>query len=622
MTDRPIVLSSFGVFTVTTFCFQVLSLWCSALLPTTTTSLVGATTTTDVLGCTTNPNESYTSLSNIAERPPAYTEWLSRFGTTNYDHTKYFGTTDNIALHWNITNNARLYVAVAVLMSDTTSSSSNNKGGGWVGFGISDAGGMAGADMALFTVSSRETTTTTNLVDAYCEDYTTPIVDKCQDWKLHQSFVCENENILVFEASRKLHTGDPQDYTITYDGDSSFSATKVIFAHGNTDTVSYHSPNHVAKGVVRFFGDEDPILRVDKSSTQERQDEDYWNSMEMTAGNIPVPRNETTYAKFCFASTDFLEENSSEVHAVAMQYISDERSRGFVHHLILYGSYEEDDCDGAPSPFYVWTPGSEDFVLPADVGVSIGGKHGFKSFRLKVHYSNPNGVPGIIDNTGVRLLYTTKMRQFNAGMLGLGDPGLTLDGEPLGKGVTKWTFECPASCMKRHLGGTKKKNKKKKNKKNTSTTAITVFAQILHMHAAGKRMSASQIRGGKVIKEAYTDYYDYRAAGSVPVRQPVVPYDILPGDSFRISCYYEDLDNSVIFGRSFRDEMCISFVWYYPEIQSFIGTCGANNDFDPDCDGPYSVTSLVDTNEMGRIFGSELDTCLDKTKNDEESGTF
>lgn len=218
-----------------------------------------------------------------------------------------------------------------------------------------------------------------------------------------------------------------------------------------------------------------------------------------------------------------------------------------------------------------------------------------------MHFSNPNGIEGIIDNSGVRLMYTRVKRQYNAGMIGLGDPGITLDGQLLGEGFTQWKFECPSSCTEKHLGG-------------EESTNITVFAQLLHMHSAGKRMSASQIRDGRVIRKAYVDYYDYRAAGAVAVRQPIVPYEISPGDSFDIRCFFEDPTNTIIFGKSFRDEMCISFIWYYPEIRSFLGTCGANITHDPSCDGQFSSTSLPNKNALGRIFGSEAKSCSAKSK--------
>lgn len=199
-------------------------------------------------------------------------------------------------------------------------------------------------------------------------------------------------------------------------------------------------------------------------------------------------------------------------------------------------------------------------------------------------------------------------------MMGLGDPGLSLDGQPVGQGLTEWKFECPSTCTERHLGSGRKGQ-------NTPITII-VFAQLLHMHSAGKRMTMSQIREGRVVREAHVDYYDYRAAGAVPVRQPVVPYEVTPGDSFSVSCFYEDPNNTTIYGKSFRDEMCISFMWYYPEVRSFLGTCGANNNFDPSCDGHFSSTSLPHKNAMGRRFGSEPSYCSIKSKEGSESETI
>lgn len=51
----------------------------------------------------------------------------------------------------------------------------------------------------------------------------------------------------------------------------------------------------------------------------------------------------------------------------------------------------------------------------------------------------------------------------------------------------------------------------------------------------------------------------------------------------------------------------------------FIDTCGVNNDFDTERDGPNSATSLVDKKEMERIIRSKLDFCLGGAQNDEES---
>lgn len=275
-------------------------------------------------------NKDASSLSNIADRPPAYLSWLQEFGN-NYENLKYFGSNDQIALHWNITNE-RLFIAV-VLVVDASYSDAV----GWLGFGLTEAGGMAGADMVLFTTRDKK------LVDAYSEDYTVPTSDKCQDWYLHRSMVCPAE-IILFEASRKLVTGDTQDLSITYDGDSSFSPTRIIFAHGNTPTVLYHGPNNVAFGEVRFYGSSPNNNNEQKHNNSHKStNEDDVHAIELTTRDFQVPLNETIYQRFCFYISDLLPKGSakhqqnSAVHAVAMQYISDDRSKKFVHHMILYG---------------------------------------------------------------------------------------------------------------------------------------------------------------------------------------------------------------------------------------------------------------------------------------------
>jgi hypothetical protein len=282
-----------------------------------------------------NVSNSTSSLSHGAYRPPEYVSWLEKFGL-RYKHVKYYGRNGQIALHWNI-RNERLYIAVAVVEGAAYQTSPPL---GWLGFGITEAGGMAGADMMLFTAQN------TQLLDAYAEDYTAPIPDTCQDWSLHRSVVCPA--LLIVEASRKLLTGDTQDLNITYDGDTAFSPTRVIFAYGDTPTaVSYHGPNNVAFGVVRFHGSSHSNKDEHKKNQSISNVDPLYSSIDMTTREFQVPLNETMYEKFCFYSSDLIptatgsntekHPHQSAVHVVAMQFIPDIRSKKFVHHLILYG---------------------------------------------------------------------------------------------------------------------------------------------------------------------------------------------------------------------------------------------------------------------------------------------
>jgi len=115
------------------------------------------------------------------------------------------------------------------------------------------------------------------------------------------------------------------------------------------------------------------------------------------------------------------------------------------------------------------------------------------------------------------------------------------------------------------------------------------------------------MRDGKVIREGIVDFYDFHMAGAIGVKQK--PYVIKSGDSFEVACYYDvEGDKNTTFGFGSRDEMCMTFQWYYPEIPSF-GICGANVPFDSACNGTFYGESIGDEGDLQRVFGSELASC-------------
>ena len=257
-----------------------------------------------------------TSLSNITNLPEAYATWLQQRGNKNYDHCKLFGMNSEIAFHWKI-KNGRLYIAAAV------------EAAGWLGIGLAEVGGMPGADMILFTASENK------LIDAYATEYASPIEDQCQDWSLEYSTVNLEQGFLIFEASRELITGDPKDRNITDDSNPSAPSQRVIFAYGETPSLSYHGEN-VALGSLRFFA---PNGGMDLNSEASIANKNQADFAEIRTGNFTIPTNGTTYMYFCFNASQILNLSniSTTVHAYKMQFIPDERSVQYVHHMILYG---------------------------------------------------------------------------------------------------------------------------------------------------------------------------------------------------------------------------------------------------------------------------------------------
>ena len=67
---------------------------------------------------------------------------------------------DGAAIFWNINNNDDESIDFAIAVRSE----------GWVGFGLSEAGGMMGSDMALYSASNPD-----DIIDAYVvDDRSTP----------------------------------------------------------------------------------------------------------------------------------------------------------------------------------------------------------------------------------------------------------------------------------------------------------------------------------------------------------------------------------------------------------------------------------------------------------------
>jgi hypothetical protein len=139
------------------------------------------------------------------------------------------------------TNASTLHLAVAAAAS------------GWVGFGISDAGAMPGADIIVYEAASNL------LQDYYATSFERPVVDACaSDWTMTNSVVA-TEGFLAFEAYRLVDTGDPQDRALIDDSSLVVPPTPIIVAWGDQDGMAYHGPNR-ARTTIRFFKDSDQAV--------------------------------------------------------------------------------------------------------------------------------------------------------------------------------------------------------------------------------------------------------------------------------------------------------------------------------------------------------------------------
>lgn len=530
-----------------------------------------------------------------------YLDWVD---TTleRYDASLFLSAANNasngVAVHWSvradtpdtITDNATsttLRLAVAAPAS------------GWVAFGLSENGGMSGSDVVVFEAAQPD-----RLRDMHILDTRAVMDDVCNDWTLIEAHLAEN--FVIFEATRVLDTGDPQDRIIFPDADTLIASHRIIAAWGNDESVSYHKENK-ARGAIRWFGEG----AVEALTFEQTMRAVSIGSFEVRAVDHPVKTIDTEYAEFCLGRGQILAQTGLDgspdsLTIVGMEPIIDPSTSQFVHHFTVYTSPNANEDGVVPCDdreyfelIYVWAPGEYGFALPLNVGATYG-PNVAQSFRLQIHYDNPSLIADAVDNSGVRFYFSKQPRKHAMGVLQLGDPFVGLEGQTVGAGWNKHDFTCSGSCATMALG----------------EEPVTVIREFLHMHQAGVRASNKQIRDGRIVRSSAIDYFSFAQQGNQAVQQD--PFQIFPGDEFKTSCFYKG-NTDTVFGISSQEEMCIAFLFYFPRkrISGLLPwLCAVGYDhFVPACESQWSSLVLSTTIELERIFGTvpEESQCLLKT---------
>jgi DOMON domain len=253
---------------------------------------------------------------------------LWKLSSEKSDDTTAVGRSDNAEY-------SHIQVAVAVRAT------------GWVGFGISEAGGMLGSDIALWESGNPDT-----IRDSYVvEDFDVPKLDDCQSWTLN-NHIMENGWIIV-EMTRLLDTMDTQDHKLIDDSRLP-TPTRLIAAWGDSPTVSFHG-FQVGKISATIFPlpeivDEaetavDVTFARDFEEVMEEQADGYF---EILSDNYTIPAQETTYRYVC-KSFDELQAlyNLPQTEDGILTFIGggavlSPETQPYVHHFI--GTYRSCIC--------------------------------------------------------------------------------------------------------------------------------------------------------------------------------------------------------------------------------------------------------------------------------------
>lgn len=469
-----------------------------------------------------------------------YLDWVA---TVDYKDTYFLPSSsgdaaDGAAVHWSI-NEEQGIVELAVAVRAT----------GWLGFGLSENGGMTGSDMLIFEAADPDT-----VKDAYVKEERYPLFDDCQSWDFVSSSV--DTEFLIVEVRREIDTLDNQDKLIHKDADLRTAPQRIIAAWGDSPNMGYHGAKN-ARSTIRWYGQGE-----DESSKFHTMMEDQTvGSFRINIENYKVPPDLTTYRSFCVTVDELKEHNADTpfddgITVVGLEAIVTSR---FVHHFSFFASSTTDhlydypcwDSRAHPDLIYAYAPGmysvwyfvhlcscavivlmpcdcrrkpsnlsssppphllfsslpvssylftnkigEPPLIMPEGVGITVGGETGYKSFRLEIHYFNEVNVRDQYDSSGIDLHFSLKPPMYEAGMTAVGDPFIRLLDQPVGQGLTEHIIECNRRCSLVDWG---------------DTPSVTVYRENLHMHLTGTAMYSEHYRRGRgLIRKSRAEYYDFK----------------------------------------------------------------------------------------------------------------
>uniref|UniRef100_A0A8C5WU91 DOMON domain-containing protein n=1 Tax=Laticauda laticaudata TaxID=8630 RepID=A0A8C5WU91_LATLA len=422
------------------------------------------------------------------------------------------------------------------------------KSTGWVAFGFTVNKEIPGAD---FVIGGVLPDGNIYFSDWHGVNKDTILEDERQDYELLSLTQDAKSTTMAFR--RPYRTCDEHDLDITGD------TTRLMVAFGTNDTIDFFKGKIIHKSLF--------LMLV--TTEEELNQPSVYHEYDLKINDYPVPEEETTYACTFLP----LPTVKTKHHIYKFEPKITPRNITLVHHIIAYACGNESvlpsgvsDCYGADPDFSLcsqimvgWAVGGGTYVFPNETGLSIGTPIDPQWVRLEIHYSNFDLIPGLIDNSGVRLFYTSELRPYDMGVLHTGILTFPVHFIP----PQTDSFMSYGFCNTSHF-----------HEINGSPVQdMHIFGYLLHTHLAGRGVRGVQYRNGKQLRIVCEDnQYDFNLQETRDLKKPVI---LKPGDEFLVECHYQSTGRTetIFGGPSTLNEMCLIFLFYYPRnnISNCIG---------------------------------------------------
>ncbi|CAG9564813.1 unnamed protein product [Danaus chrysippus] len=386
------------------------------------------------------------------------------------------------------------------------------------------------------------------------------VADEIQNYELITGY--QNATHTTIEFRRLLLTCDRQDFVIGED------TTQVLWAMG---------PDGSDGDLPRHFKVVSRPLRLLQPPSKPANQLMHW---DVKISNLTIPH---ALATLFWCKLFKAPELPTKHHIVGYEPLIDSRpirngrpvlekdNQSPVHHMVLYECAEDNDKkqwnewtegDGffgptrpgefglCVTPIAAWAIGSKGEFLPENVGIPLGEKGGVSFYMLEVHYDNL-ALHDVLDSSGIRIHYTSVLRPHDAALLGTGIGVSALHVVPPKQKAYRTVGICSSDCTNNTM----------------PEEGINIVSVLLHAHGAARKISLKHVRGNEELPRiSQENTYDHRYQQS-----RIVPggRKFYQGDILITECTYDSTsrDKPIIGGYSDRQEMCLSFVLYYPRTE-------------------------------------------------------
>ncbi|XP_077997624.1 DBH-like monooxygenase protein 1 homolog [Glandiceps talaboti] len=423
---------------------------------------------------------------------------------------------------------------------------------GWVGLGFSPNGGMPGSDMIMGWVLDNGDV---KFTDRHATRNAEPEIDEQNDYTLLLGKEEDDYTVLKFE--RQLDTcDDNNDWLISGD------TVRVLWAYHSEDPGDGKPiPKHESRGVksIRFLyiaADVNPDPEADVLT------------FDLLNDNYLIPEKDTTYMCLGFKLPDLDKKH----HMIAFEPVIQQGNEAVVHHILGYRcrypinetAFHNTRFECQPGGMYGctsivigWAIGGGTFYFPEHAGFSLGMDGDPTFLLLAIHYDNQKGLTDMYDSSGIRIHYTPKLRQYDVGLLTVGQSVDNTHIIPPGASEFSTCGHCIGNITSEGFV----------DPITNELTNISVFGAMVHTHLLGKRLSVVQVgQDGKELATIFKDdYYDFNYQEINKLTDEIV---LKPGDGLITTCVYDSSkrDKITYGGDGTQQEMCLAFLYVYPRV--------------------------------------------------------